>query len=88
VREVEKALGTGEKVMTPVEAELRGFARRSIFAIRDIRDGETFTAGNIGVLRCGNLRGSLEPRLFQDLLGKRARRNISAETAIQKEDYV
>jgi N-acetylneuraminate synthase len=88
VREVEKALGTGEKVMTPVEAELRGFARRSIFAIRDIRDGETFTEENIGVLRCGNLRGSLEPRLFQDLLGKRARRNISAETAIQKEDYV
>jgi N-acetylneuraminate synthase len=88
VREVEKALGNGEKVMNPVEAELKGFARRSIFALRDIADGEILTKENIAVLRCGNLKGSLEPRLFQDLLGKRARRNISAETAIQKEDYV
>jgi len=88
VREVEKALGNGEKVMNPVEAELRGFARRSIFAVRDIVAGEPFTEGNIAVLRCGNLKPSLEPKHFQEILGKRARRNISAESAIQKEDYV
>ncbi len=88
VRQVEKALGSGEKVMNPVEAELRGFARRSIFAVRDIVAGEPLTEGNIAVLRCGNLKPSLEPKHFQEILGKRARRNISARSGIQKEDYV
>lgn len=87
VREAEKALGCGEKVIQPVEAELRGFARRSIFAVRDIVVGETFTQGNIAILRCGNLKFGLEPKHFQDLLGKRARRNIPAESAIWIEDY-
>jgi len=87
VREVEKALGSGEKVMHPVEAELKGFARRSIFTLQDIAAGETFTVENIAVLRCGNLKASLEPKHFHELLGKRAQRNITAESAIQKGDY-
>jgi N-acetylneuraminate synthase len=87
IRETEKVLGSGEKVMNPVEAELRGFARRSIFAVRDIAAGETFTEDNIAILRCGNLKPYLEPKHLQDVLGKRAQRNISAESPIQREDY-
>jgi len=87
VRELEKAMGSGEKVMNPIEAELREFARRSIFAVRDIEAGETFSKGNIAILRCGNLKPYLEPKHFQDVLGKRAQRNIAAESAIQREDY-
>lgn len=87
VRETEKALGTGEKMMHPVEAELRGFARRSMFALRDIAEGEEFTRENIAVLRCGNLKPGLEPKRFHEILGKRALRNIPAESAIQSEDY-
>ena len=87
VRETEKALGGGEKIMHPVEAELRGFARRSIFAVRDIAVGETFTRENVAVLRCGNLKPCLEPKHLPDLLGKRAQRRIPAESTIQREDY-
>ncbi len=87
VREAENALGTGEKEMHPAEAELRWFARRSIFAVRDIGIGEAFTEENIAILRCGKLKGFLEPKHFPDLLGKSAQRKISAESALQREDY-
>src|SRR3990172_2573050 len=86
VREAEKALGSGEKVMHPIEAELRGFARRSIFAVREITAGEPLTEENISILRCGNLKPSLDPKNFPEILGKRARRNIKAESAIRRED--
>jgi sialic acid synthase SpsE len=87
VREAEDALGNGQKVMHPVEGELREFARRSIFAVRDIARGETFTDENIAILRCGKLKGCLEPKHFSDVLGKNARRDISAESVISREDY-
>lgn len=87
VREVEKALGTGEKVMQPVEGELRRFARRSIFAVRNIRSGEILTKDNIAVLRCGKLAAGLEPEHFEEVLGKPVQRDIPAERAIRREDY-
>lgn len=86
VREAEKALGNGEKVMHPIEAELRGFARRSIFAVRDIAKGEVFSEKNIAVLRCGKLPEGLQPKYYPELLGRRAIRAIPAESAIQPGD--
>ncbi len=87
VREVEIALGSGEKIIHSVEAELRRFARRSIFAIKDIAEGEIFTRENIAILRCGNLPPGLEPEHFEEILGKHAQHNISAEQAIRERDY-
>lgn len=87
IREVEHALGSGVKAVHPVEAELRGFARRSIFALKDIRLGEVFTNENTGVLRCGQLSPGLEPKFYDELLGKHAQKDIQSGTAIQKADY-
>ena len=86
VREAEAALGSGEKRMHPVEAELRGFARRSVFALRTIRAGEELTPDNIAVLRCGKLPAGLPPREHARVLGRRAARLIEAESAIHAED--
>jgi len=87
LREVESALGTGEKITQPVEAELRKFARRSIFAIRKIFKGETFTPKNVAVLRCGNLNPGLEPKFYDMVLGKNAVHDIQTNSAIVKSDY-
>lgn len=46
IRQVEQAWGSGEKLVLPVEQELRAFARRSIFAVRDIAAGERLTENN------------------------------------------
>lgn len=87
IREAEIALGTGEKEMHPVEAELHAFARRSVFAIKDIAQGEPFTKGNIAVLRRGNLDSGLEPKYYDAILGKRVQRNIKAGSPIRMGDY-
>lgn len=86
VREAEAALGTGAKVVDPVEDELRRFARRSVFAIRDVGAGEPFTSENVAVLRNGNLAPGLEPARLDDVLGRLARRAVRAETALQDDD--
>ncbi len=86
VREVEQALGSGEKSPHPVEQELRAFARRSIFALRDIALGESYTTANIAVLRCGKLPSGLPPAAYPDVVGRRAAQAVRAETAVQSAD--
>ncbi len=86
IREVEQALGNGTKVMHPVETELKGFARRSVFAIKDIAAGERLSRENVAVLRCGTLPAGLPPRAFPGLLGRRGARAIGAGSAIRPED--
>jgi N-acetylneuraminate synthase len=86
IRELEQAMGTGTKVMQPEEAELRAFARRSIFVTTDISPGEKITAENVAVLRCGQMTPGLEPKHYTEILGKTAGRQMSAGTAVFRED--
>jgi len=86
VRRLEQALGSGQKIMHPVEAELRAFARRSIFAIHSIKRGETITPDNVSVLRKGKNPEGLPPRLWEQVLGKRAARDIQPEEPLQMTD--
>lgn len=82
VREVEKVLGHGRKETFSVEDELRAFARRSIFATRDISARETLTPDNIAVLRCGKLGFGLPPMEFDKMLGRKAVRPIAKESLV------
>lgn len=86
LRAAELTLGSGKKVVQPVETELRRFARRGLFTLRNIAAGETLTRENVGVLRCGNLAQELEPRRLDEVLGRRARHPIPAEQAIRLSD--
>jgi N-acetylneuraminate synthase len=86
VREVEDALGTGEKRVQPVEEELRRFARRAVYAVRAIAPGEPFTRENVAVLRSGKLEPGLPPKAYESLLGRRAARAIAVEAPITAAD--
>jgi N-acetylneuraminate synthase len=86
VRATEVALGSGEKLVQPVEEELRAFARRSIFAVRAIAADETLTRDNIAVLRNGESAAGLPPESYPGLLGRRAARPIAADAPIRAED--
>lgn len=88
VREVQRAMGSVEKVMHPVESELRNFARRTIFAIRDIPPGEEVGPEDVDILRCGKQPSGLLPKELPRLLGRRAARLITAGSAIRQEDIV
>ena len=87
MRKIESALGDGSKAPHGVELELRRFARRSIFALRDIPAGEEFTLGNVAVLRCGKAEPNLAPRYIDEILGRKARRALVGGDCIRKEDY-
>lgn len=87
VREVERARGDGRKIVQPVESELREFARRQVVAVKEIGVGESFTRENAAVLRRGKMEPGLEPKYYDELLGKTARRRIPDGSSIRKEDY-
>ena len=86
IRDAERVMGSGQKVVAPVEEELRAFARRSIFATRAIAAGEAFTLENVAVLRCGKNRPGLAPAKLLSLMGRRAAHEIAGDRAIQSAD--
>ncbi len=57
--------------------------RRSIFAVKNIKIGEKFTKKNIRRIRPGY---GLEPKLFNKILGKKSKNNLSAGSPLKKRD--
>ena len=55
--------------------------RRSIFAVRDIREGEVFTEENVRVIRPSY---GIEPKEYKDLLGKHSKQNYKAGEPLQQ----
>lgn len=86
IRMAETALGSGVKVSLADEAELRAFARRSIFSLKDIHKGEKMGSGNIGVLRNGKLEPGLPPVMLENVTGKTAARDIPEGKGITLDD--
>lgn len=79
VRNIEKALGSGEKHVTPSEAKNRPIARKSIVAKRAIAKGETFTAENLTTKRPGD---GISPMLWYEVLGQMAKRDFAEDEKI------
>jgi N-acetylneuraminate synthase len=78
VRTAEQALGRVSYDVSPAEAASRGF-RRSLFAVRDIRAGESFTADNVRSIRPAN---GLHPRHYLEVLSRRAATDIARGTPL------
>lgn len=79
VRETEKALGDGVKVVMPDEEKWRTAARKSIVALRDLEEGRTITAADVGVLRPGT---GISPAHYREVLGRRTRCRIPRGMAL------
>ena len=79
IRNIEKALGIGEKHVTPSEAKNRPIARKSIVAKRAIKKGEVFTAENLTTKRPGD---GISPMRWYDVLGKEASRDFAEDEKI------
>lgn len=74
-RQLERALGTGNKRVTANEQETVVVQRRCLRAARDIKAGETITRDMVAVLRPAT-PGAIEPYEIEKVLDKRARQNL------------
>lgn len=86
IRQTEKVIGTGIKETLKVESYLRTFARRNIYAIKNIKKGEKFSLDSISVLRRGDNKQGLSPEFFDMLIKKISKRNIEKGDPITKKD--
>lgn len=78
VRTLEKALGSVRYELTENESKSLVF-RRSLFAVADIKSGESFTSNNIRSIRPGN---ALSPKYIDDIIGRKATKNIKRGTPL------
>ena len=78
VREVEKALGNVNYNLTEKTMKSREFSR-SLFAVDDIKAGESFTKENVRSIRPGF---GLHPRYYGQIIGKKARTDIKRGTPL------
>ncbi len=80
IRNVEAAMGTGEKKPTESEIANRAVARKSIIAACDIKKGEIFTEENLTTKRPGN---GISPMNWYKILGTRAVRDFQEDELIE-----
>ena len=83
VREAEKALGNGVLELDEKALKNREFAR-SLYASKDIKKGEVFSAKNVKSVRPNF---GLHPKFYQTILGKSAKKDIEFGSALKKEDF-
>jgi N-acetylneuraminate synthase/N,N'-diacetyllegionaminate synthase len=82
VRDVESALGDGDKRPVAAELETRAVVRRRIIASRALAAGTVIEADDVKLLRAAV---GLEAELLDDLIGRRALRDIDTDEPITAE---
>lgn len=80
VRNIEEALGNGEKRVTDSERPNIEVARKSIVAARPIAKGEPFTEENITVKRPGN---GISPMEWDNVIGQTAPKDFPYDSLIE-----
>jgi len=84
MRQCESALGSAVKNVQENEMKHLRRGRRSLFVVKNVAAGETFTKDNLSVLRPGT---GLAPVLYEDVLGKKASRDIEAPAILKEGDW-
>lgn len=78
IRILEKALGSSEYVLTDTQ-KLEHEGSRSLFVVKDIKQGELLTPENIRSIRPGN---GLHTMYYEEVLGKRAKHDLKKGTPL------
>lgn len=78
IRLIEKALGDASYSLTPKQIKSREHSR-SLFIVKDVKEGEEFTTENIRSIRPNN---GLHTRYYEEVLGKKAIKNIERGTPL------
>lgn len=82
IRLTQKLLGSFKKEITPSEKETWLKLRKSIVALSNIKGGELFTGGNLGMKRPGRGRG-LAAKHYHHFLGKSVKKDILKDKLLE-----
>ena len=80
IRNIDKALGNGEKIPSDIEVENRKVIRKSIVAARAIKKGEIFSVSNLVSKRPGT---GISPMQWDLILGKKSNYNFQKDDLIK-----
>ena len=80
IRNIEKAIGSGDKTPSPSEIKNISVARKSVVACKNIKCGEVFTEENLTVKRPGT---GISPMRWFDVVGKVAKRDFEEDELIE-----
>jgi len=83
VRRVPVIMGSAVKRPNASERPIMTVARKSLVTIRPVKKGERFTANVLGVKRPGS---GMPPAAFKTVIGKRAKRDLPADTILKRTD--
>ena len=79
IRNIEIAIGNGEKKVTESERKNIAIARKSIVAKRAIKKGDVFSDENLTTKRPGN---GISPMKWKDIIGTVAQRDYEEDELI------
>ncbi len=82
IREIEKALGSPMKKPTAAELKNLTWMRRSIAAMKDIPAGMMIRRDDLVFKRPAT---GLQPKMLEEIVGKRAKKNIQKDTILTEE---
>lgn len=80
IRNIEQAFGNGEKHVSKSEQRNIAIARKSIIAVRDIKQGEMLTEANLTTKRPGT---GISPMRWNEVIGTYAIRDFKADELIE-----
>jgi N,N'-diacetyllegionaminate synthase len=80
IRNIEKAMGGGEKKPSPSERKNIVFSRKSIVAAKYIEKGDIFSEHNLTIKRPGF---GLSPMLWDEIMGSKAKRAYNTDELIE-----
>lgn len=80
IRNIEQALGDGQKIPSESEIKNIGIARKSVVAQCDIKAGEKFTEVNLTTKRPGT---GINPMRWNEMIGKTADKDFKADEMVE-----
>ncbi|HEY0432576.1 MAG TPA: N-acetylneuraminate synthase [Chitinophagaceae bacterium] len=84
IRNIEKAMGNGEKKPVPSELANIAVARKSLMAARDLPAGHRLTAVDIAIKRPGT---GITPMRLPDVIGKTLARAVNEDELFSPKDF-
>ena len=84
IQRLHSSLGSSA-IETSAQEESQKRFRRSVYISRDVLKGQTLSEENLKIVRPAD---GLEPRYWEQILGRQAARDIAAHSPLQKGDWI